>query len=338
MRHVAIVTYNGADLLDLAGPANAFAAANWALIQLGKSPGYEVEVVSQTGGGVRMEPALKISTSSLTNITSGVDTLIVVGGVGVFEAATDQKLLSEIRRYSQETRRTCSVCIGAFLLAACGLLTGRRATTHWLYADRLRLEHPDIMVDPDAIYTEDGGVWTSAGITAGIDLCLALIEEDHGREVAMLAARMLVVFLKRPGGQSQFSVALALQSADPSRFADLHDWMRANLAADLRVERLAERVGMAPRTFARVYVTRTGQTPAKSVENVRLEAARLALEDTSASIKQIARETGFGDDERMRRAFMRALGVSPADYRQRFSPTTADRPVNAASRREPTVG
>lgn len=322
MRRVVIVTYNGIQLLDLAGPNDAFAAANAALKEMGRPEAYKVEVTSRGGGEVSTDNGLKIITASLAVTSTGADTLIVVGGAGVFAAAVDLDLLAELKRHSQKSRRTCSVCIGAFLLAAGGLLTGRRATTHWLYADRLRGENPEITLEPDAIYTADDGVWTSAGMTAGIDLCLALIEEDCGRDVAMRAARLLVVFLKRPGGQSQFSANLALQSAEPSRFGDLHEWMRQNLSSDLRVERLAERVGMAPRSFARLYVARVGQTPAKSVEHLRIEAARLALEDTAGSIKLIARDTGFGDDERMRRAFLRELGVSPSDYRARFSPST----------------
>ena len=325
MRRVLIVTYDGVQLLDLAGATDTFAAANYALLQLGRLPAYEVEVASRTGGQVQTDAGLTIGTASLADTSLRADTLIVAGGAGVFAAAMDEALVSELRRHTQYSRRNCSVCTGAFLLAATGLLAGRRATTHWLFADRFIGEHPQTILEPDAIYTKDGDVWTSAGITAGIDLCLALIEEDLGRDVAMRAARMLVVFLKRPGGQSQFSATLALQSADPSKFGGLHDWMRQNLTADLRVERLAERAGMAPRSFARLYVARVGQTPAKSVENLRLDAARLALEDTAVSIKQIARDTGFGDDERMRRAFLRELGVSPGDYRQRFSSVTVSR-------------
>ena len=317
---IVVAAFEGAQLLDIAGPLDAFAAANQALELLGRAPAYRVLTASRDGGVVSTGVGLGVVAERLDEITGDLDTLIAVGGPGVFAAAADQDLIAGLARRAARARRVCGVCTGAFLLAAAGLLVGRRATTHWLYCEQLTREHPDIRVEPDSIWIDDEGVWTSAGVTAGIDLCLALIEQDLGREIAMQAARLLVVFLKRPGGQSQFSAALALQTADPSWFAGLHDWMRHNLSEDLRVERLAERAGMTARTFCRLYVRRVGQTPAKSVEQLRLEAARLALEDSAASIKQIARDTGFGDDERMRRAFVRQLGVSPADYRERFSP------------------
>jgi transcriptional regulator GlxA family with amidase domain len=211
-----------------------------------------------------------------------------------------------------------SVCTGAFLLAASGLLDGRRAVTHWRSCDRLRERHPTVCVEEDRIYVRDGKVWTSAGVTAGIDLALALVEEDLGRDLALAVARHLVVFLKRPGGQSQFSTMLAAQSAgDP--FARLHQWMAAHLDADLRVERLAEAAGMSPRNFARVYVQRMGRTPAKAAEAMRIEAARRALEEGGASIEVVARRCGFGDEERLRRSFLRRLGVGPRAYRTRFA-------------------
>lgn len=319
MKQIVVVAFDGAQLMDVAGPLDAFAAANQALTLLGAPEAYRVQVLSRAGGMVTTGVGLGVASDPLEAASRSTDTLMVVGGPGVFAAASDETLVGWIARQAPACRRTCSVCTGTFVLAAAGLLASKRVTTHWLYSDRLSAEHPDVIVEPDRIFIRDGDVWSSAGVTAGIDLALALVEEDLGRDIAMSAARLLVVFLKRPGGQAQFSAALALQSADPSRFGDLHDWMRRNLAADLRIERLAEQAGMTPRTFARLYVARTGQTPARTVELLRLEAARIALEDSAASIKQIARNTGFGDDERMRRAFLRQLGVSPADYRERFS-------------------
>jgi transcriptional regulator GlxA family with amidase domain len=219
---------------------------------------------------------------------------------------------------AQAARRVASVCTGAFLLAACGLLDGRRAVTHWRSCARLQQRHPAVRVEEDRIYLRDGKVWTSAGVTAGIDLALALVEEDLGRDLALAVARHLVVFLKRPGGQSQFSTMLAAQSAGDD-FARLHDWIATHLDADLRVEHLAAAAGMSPRHFARVYAERMGRTPAKAVEAMRIEAARRALEESGAPIEAVARRCGFGDEERMRRSFLRRLGVGPRAYRARFA-------------------
>jgi transcriptional regulator GlxA family with amidase domain len=215
------------------------------------------------------------------------------------------------------------VCTGAFLLAEAGVLAGRRATTHWQFCARLQQQYPDIHVDADPIYIREGRIWTSAGITAGIDLSLALIQEDLGRKLAMAVARHLVVFLNRPGGQSQFSAPLAAQAAAaagnaPNHFAPLHDWIAENVGADLRVERLAEQAGMSPRNFARIYAATMGVTPARMVEKIRVEAVRRSLEETDRPIKQIAALCGFAQEERLRRAFARQVGTSPAAYRQRF--------------------
>ena len=209
------------------------------------------------------------------------------------------------------------MCTGAFLLASSGLLQGRRAVTHWESCSALQTQHPSTIVLPDAIYLHDGQMWTSAGATAGIDLALALVEEDCGRSEAIRIARRLVVFLKRSGGQSQYSVPLRLQAGGDGSFDKLHDWIQAHLSDDLRVDVLAEKAGMSPRTFARLYTERTERTPAKTVEGFRLEAARLALEDTRLTIKEIAVRYGFIEEDRMRRCFQRCLGVNPRDYRNR---------------------
>jgi len=217
----------------------------------------------------------------------------------------------------------CSVCTGAFLLAAAGQLDGRRATTHWGWAERLQAQHPEVRVDADPLYIQDGTVWTSAGVTAGIDLTLALIDADFGHAVAIQTARQLVMFIKRSGGQSQFSAPLAAQSHDDGSFADLHAWIAARLHESLGVERLAEQVNMSPRTFARTYAARTGRTPAKTVEAIRLEAACRALETTGLPLKSIAAGVGYGDEQNLRRVFLRQMGVSPMQYRTRFSRRTA---------------
>jgi transcriptional regulator GlxA family with amidase domain len=241
----------------------------------------------------------------------------VAGGRGVMEAAEDASLIEWLKVRAGAARRTASVCTGAFLLAAAGLLDHRRAVTHWEYCDELSWRHPAVTVEPDPIFIHDGPVWTSAGVTSGIDLSLALVEEDLGRALALDVARQLVVFLKRPGGQAQFSAALSLQSAD-ERFADLHVWLAEHLAEDLPLSRLAAQAGMSERTFLRRYRETTGLTPARAIERLRVEAARQLLADTRLPAKRIATRCGFGSEETMRRNFARLQGVSPQDYRQRF--------------------
>jgi transcriptional regulator GlxA family with amidase domain/tetratricopeptide (TPR) repeat protein len=322
--------YDRSQLLDIAGALDAVAAAAEVLAD---SPApYQVRVLSPDGGAVITSSGLRVQTDPLGEIDPGLDTLIVVGGPGVFSAAQSPVLVNWIRAQAVVTRRVCSVCTGTFLLAEAGLLAGRRVTTHWIASERLQAEHPELTVEADSIFIHDGQIWTSAGVTAGIDLALALIEQDLGHSVALSVARLLVVFVKRPGGQAQFSAALALQASDQGDFTGLHDWMRENLGGDLRVERLASRAGMTARTFARLYASRVGVTPAKTVERLRLEAARQALEGGSASFKQIARDVGFGDEERMRRAFVRNLDVTPAEYRPRFSVYPQRVPSGAGSK------
>lgn len=315
-RTVVLVAFERAQLLDVAGPLQVFATAN---DEVGPPTApYRLRLVSSAGGAITTSSGLTLLGERLSAAAGPIDTLIAAGGAGVDDACRDRCLINWIARASKRTRRTCSVCTGAFLLAEAGLLAGRRATTHWSACAELEARYPEIAVDPDAIFVQDGAIWSSAGITAGIDLALALVEADLGRALAMRVARRLVVFLKRPGGQSQFSALLAAQAADDG-FAALHEWMAANLAGDLSVERLAERAAMSPRNFARVYTAKLGTTPAKAVEAMRVEAARRALEEGDRHIEQIARVTGFGDEETMRRAFRRRLGVNPRDYRRRFA-------------------
>jgi transcriptional regulator GlxA family with amidase domain len=325
-RLVAVLAFEGAQLLDVAGPVQAFASANEIAQETGGAAApYRVVVVSRRGGAVTTTSGLPLVTEPMARAIgkSQIDTLIVPGGAGIHDALKEGPTVAWVRRQALTVRRIASVCTGAFLLAEAGLLTGRRATTHWKSHAGLAQQYPDVEVDPDPIYIRDGRIWTSAGITAGIDLSLALIQEDLGRKVAMQVARHLVVFLNRPGGQAQFSAPLQAQTAAangnaPNRFAPLHDWIAENVAGDLRVERLAEQAGMSPRTFARVYAAKIGVTPARMVEKMRIEAVRRSLEETDMPIKRIAALCGFGQEERLRRAFGRQVGTTPAEYRRRF--------------------
>ncbi|PTM39290.1 AraC family transcriptional regulator with amidase-like domain [Bosea sp. 124] len=313
--NVVFVVFPGAMLLDLAGPLAAFELS--CETAGGEIAPYRLTVASAAGGLVRTSSGIELMSRSLADIRD-VDTLIVVGGLGVHEAASQPLLVDWLSARAEEIRRICSVCTGAFILAAAGLLGRRKVVTHWGSCKLLQDRYPDVIVSPDAIYERDGPIWTSAGVTAGIDLALALIEEDRGHAEAIRVAKRLVVFMKRAGGQTQFSVPLVLQEADDGGFETLHSWMQDHLGDDLRVDVLAARVAMSPRTFARLYFARTGRTPAKVVEELRLESARRALEETRQSIKEIATRNGFVDEERMRRAFRRRLSVSPQDYRGKF--------------------
>ena len=255
--------------------------------------------------------------TALPAVEAPVDTLVIAGGQGVRLAADDPALVDWLRGRAERARRVASVCTGAFLLGAAGLLDERRAVTHWEYCSELQRRYPRARVDPDPIFIEDRGIWTSAGVTAGIDLALALVEEDHGRALALAVARHLVVFLKRPGGQAQFSETLALQSAD-DRFAPLHAWIAGRLEAPLTLTLLAAQVGMSERSFARRYREATGLTPGRAVERLRVEAARRLLTESSLPFKRIAARCGFGTEETMRRSFLRVQGVGPQAYRARF--------------------
>jgi transcriptional regulator GlxA family with amidase domain len=255
---------------------------------------------------------------SFTEVRGGVDTLILAGGIGARRALGERAVIGWIRRIAPRVRRLASVCTGAFLLAEAGLLDGRRATTHWRSCPLLAERYPRIAVDPDPIFVRDRRVYTSAGITAGMDLALALVEEDHGREVALAVARELVMFLKRPGGQSQFSVPLMAQATDHQPIRELQGWIGEHLAADLSVAALARRAAMSPRNFARVFTRGVGVTPARFVERARVEAARRRLEESSLRVDAVATECGFSSAEVMRRTFLRTVRVTPADYRQRF--------------------
>lgn len=316
---VVLLAYDDMNLLDLSGPLQALATASK---RHGSetTPLYELTVASAEGGLITTSAGLAVMTVAIASLdTLPIDTLIAPGGCKGQEFYAPPALVNWIVRQASRVRRLCSVCTGAFLLAAAGQLQGKRAATHWEWAERLQKLHPKIDIDADKIFVKDGSVWTSAGVSAGIDLALALIEEDYGHQVAIETARQMVMFIKRSGGQSQFSVPLAAQSQEGGRFDELHTWVAANLHESLTVERLAEQAGMTPRTFARSYASQLGRTPAKMVEAMRLEAACRALEKTALPLKTIAANTGYVEEQNLRRVFQRQLGVSPGQYRSRFS-------------------
>ena len=317
-RRIVIVAFDGVQPLDAVGPAEVFTAAD----NLQRPTGYSVELVSESGGEVGTISGLGLTTGRAASTRGPIDTLIVAGGGGVEDARSDDRLVAWIRRAASRTRRVSSVCTGAFLLAEAGLLDGRDATTHWSGTQKLAREFPSVRVLGDRIFVQDGHVWTSAGVTAGMDLALALVEEDLGRETALEVARWLVLYSKRPGGQAQFSASLELQRAVAEPLREVQDWIGENLDRDLAVDSLAERAGMSVRGFARAFRRETGVTPAAYVEGLRVERARLALESTEAPVETIARSCGFGTPETMRRAFGRRLRVSPSAYRTRFGRTT----------------
>jgi transcriptional regulator GlxA family with amidase domain len=317
-RRIEILAFPGVQLLDVAGPLQVFASANDLARRRGASAPYALAVVAAQGPSLETSAGLSLVVGPLPAPDGEVDTLVVAGGYGVDAAVENAALVAWLRQRSRRPRRIASVCSGALLLAATGVLDGRRATTHWGRCAELARRHPDVRVESDPIFVRDGRVWTSAGVTAGIDLALALVEEDLGRECALAIARQLVVFLKRPGGQAQFSVALSLQGGD-EKFDALHMWITRNLKADLSIPRLAERAGMSERTFLRRYREATGLTPAKAVERLRVEAAQRQLCASRVSIKRVAARCGFGSQESMRRSFARLAHVAPRDFRERFS-------------------
>jgi transcriptional regulator GlxA family with amidase domain len=316
-RSVVLLAFPDVQLLDVSGPLQVFASANELAAQRGSAAPYVLRVVSAEGGLMMSTSGLAFQTDSIRSVRGPIDTLIIPGGRGVAAVASDARLTRWILRQADRSRRVASVCSGAFLLAEAGLLDGRRVVTHWGSCNELAQRYPKLRVETDPIFVRDGKLWTSAGVSAGIDLTLALVEQDLGRPAALDVARELVVFLKRPGGQSQFSAVLSAQKAD-DRFGELHSWMAAHLASDLSVSALARRLNMSERTFMRHYKAETGKTPARVVEKLRVEAAQRLLVETAWSIKRIASRCGFGSEEGMRSSFIRLLRVAPQAYRARF--------------------
>jgi transcriptional regulator GlxA family with amidase domain len=331
MRTVLIVLFDGVQSLDVTGPLEVFHTANRLRVEDGGAPGYAITTASLGGVGVQTTSGLRLlPDADLAGVARAVtgrpapDLLLVPGGAGA--RRRDPDLVGWLRQHGPGARRLASVCTGAFLLAEAGLLAGRRVSTHWQRCADLAASYPDVIVDPDPIFVIDGNVATSAGVTAGIDLALALVEDDLGRDLALAVARQLVVFLRRPGSQSQFSAQLSAQVAERRPLREVQQHIAEHPAADLSVEALAARASLSPRQFARAFAAETGLPPGRYVDLARLEAARRHLEDTAAGVEQAARACGYGTPEAMRRAFVRALGVSPAEYRRRFRPTAgADR-------------
>ena len=308
-RAIGIYLYEDFQLLDACGPITSFEIAGRMA-----ADGYRLILLSAAGGPIRSSSGVALETIG-ADATNMIDTLIVVGGNGSREAMRDNAAIAFVRHAAGSVRRLCSVCSGAFLLASAGALDGRHATTHWRRAGLLARLFPKVIVEPDRIHIRDGHVWTSAGISAGIDLALALIAEDLGEDLARRVAQEMVVYYRRPGGQSQFS-ALAELGGDSSPFAPLLDWIRAHLDQRLTVEMLAAQAAMSPRNFSRAFTRELGISPAKVVERLRLEVARARVENSPEPIEQIAANLGFHDPERMRRAFLRAFGQPPQTMRR----------------------
>ncbi|TFC21195.1 GlxA family transcriptional regulator [Cryobacterium glucosi] len=311
---MVIVGFPSVQILDVTGPLEVFSTASRFLPIVR----YATELVSTDGGPVLSTSGLEFATGPIDAVAGNIDTLVVAGGRDMEEAAGDPRLVDSIRRLALVSRRVASVCSGAFLLGAAGLLDGRRATTHWAECEVLGRAYPEVTVDPDAIYVQDGNVWTSAGVTAGIDLALALVADDHGRKAAATVARRLVVYLRRSGGQAQFSALLAAQSANDEPIRDVLAWLPDNLTADLSISGMATRAHLSERQFSRVFKSEVGVTPAEHVEAIRMEAACSLLETTMLTVEEIARACGFGTPETMNRAFRRRLNTTPTNHRDHF--------------------
>jgi transcriptional regulator GlxA family with amidase domain len=336
-----MLAFPDVQVLDVMGPLEVFARTSRWLRDHGKRPdhAYQVEIIGLKRGPFRTSSGLRLyADHGIADVDRGIDTLMIAGGLGVEAYRSNKALLRWIRRQAGQVRRLASICTGAFFLAEAGLLEGRRATTHWDHCSDLAREFPDIHVEPDTIFVREGSLYTSAGVTAGMDLALALVEEDLGREVALAAARQLVMFLKRPGGQAQFSAQLAVQLAEHEPLRELQSYVVERPEEDLSVARLARRVAMSPRNFARVFAREVGMTPARYVTSVRVETARRLLEETTEPLESVCDKSGLGTPESMRRAFLRTLGVPPSRYRERFhrppptSPSTPSPQAGSSSR------
>jgi transcriptional regulator GlxA family with amidase domain len=318
LRRVVAAVYPDFQLLAATGPLEVFPMATRLLANRGPA-GYVTELVSRRGGPVRSSSGVVVETGPLVRVRGPIDTLLVVGGLGLGDALGDSTLVRWTGGAARRARRTVSVCTGAFLLAEAGLLDGRRVTTHWSACESLGRRYPAVEVDPEPIFVHHGDLATSAGVTAGMDLALALVEDDHGSALALEVARWLVLFLKRPGGQAQFSAHLTNQTATRPALAELQVWLADHVSEDLSVAAMARRVAMSVRSFARAFRAEVGETPGSYVEGLRVEAARRWLEDTERPIRDVARVCGFGSVETMYRVFHRTLEVSPREYRRRFA-------------------
>ncbi|BCS52796.1 GlxA family transcriptional regulator [Geobacter sp. SVR] len=319
-RTIAIVIYDGCEILDATAPVEVFEMANRILSDQGAPAGYRMVLVAEQAGHVATSSGVRLVADHRFGSADGIDTLIVAGSPDepLYRAVANETLVGYLRDFGPRVRRLVSVCAGAFILAEAGMLDGRRATTHWMDAERLAQEYPSIRVEPDAIFVRDGSIATSAGVTAGLDLALALVEEDFGKRLALAVARRLVMYLKRPGGQTQFSTHLRNQMVNGGSLSAALTWLESNFRRKISVVDLAERACMSPRNFARTFLRETHTTPARYIEQLRLEHAVRLLEDTTQPLAVIAAECGFASTEQLRRAFHRNFGIGPAEYRERF--------------------
>ena len=333
MKKIVMLSVPPASGVDVIGPLEAFGIASRMVAESSGKGAYDSELVTNssdltlpTSSGVKI-----VAHKHYSEVRGKLDTLLISGGPGT-RGPHDPALLDWLRKVAKHTRRICSICTGAYLLADAGLLEGKRATTHWRYVESFARKHPGVSWDPNPIFVQDGNIYTSAGISAGMDLALALIEEDHGSALALDVARHMVIFLRRPGSQAQFSVTLAAQAAERKSLQELQVWIAENLAKDLSVEALADRAAMSARNFARVFASELGNTPARYVEQVRVEAARTLLASTEDSVEQIATRCGFSSAELLRRCFVRHFKVAPSQYRKHFQASVAGTsPMGASS-------
>ena len=322
-RHVAMIVFPGCVMLDACGPMEVFSFANHALYLFGRisesEQAYSMSVIAEQRGLVKSSSGVSIfADHGYDDIDIDIDTLIIAGAPRILDVMKDDLLCRFLKKMMPKVRRMASICTGALILAESGILRGKRATTHWFFCDYLAGNFPGVRVEPDKIFIRDGNVYTSGGVTAGMDLALSLVEEDWGSQVAVGTARGMLLFMRRPGGQSQFSTYILNEAKTRKDFRELQAWIISNPNADLSIEHLAERMAMSPRNFSRLFCQEVGITPAKFVERVRLEAARNMMEQSDQPIENIAENCGFSNSEQMRRSFQRLLKITPQEYREKF--------------------
>jgi transcriptional regulator GlxA family with amidase domain len=322
-RHIAMLAFPECMLIDVCGPMDVFNFANYVLQNMGRvSPSvssYTMTIVAENSGPVKTSSGIRIvADKGYEDINEGIDTLLVTGSASIDAATQDVKMRNWLIQMMPRVRRMGSICSGALVLAESGLLNGRKATTHWMYCEQMAKQHRNIRVEPDKIFVRDGNMYTSGGVTAGIDLALSLVEEDWGWEIAAGVARAMLIFMRRPGGQSQFSSYVFNEAKSRKDFRELQAWIVSNPHSDLSIESLAERMAMSPRNFSRLFCQEIGVTPAKFVEGIRMEAARNMMLQTDLPMESVAANCGFNNSEQMRRSFQRLLKTTPQEHRSYF--------------------